>query len=147
MLKAYEKSWAGYLIKLRRFALLFFSAALAIAVAMSLTADWIVVLLFGEAFSAAVTVLQIHIWSGCFIFVRYLIGQHLVITEQEPLSLFSHGMGALLNVGLNLWLIPKYGIVGAAWATLISYAYASFFFLFFAKRTREQFWQLLRVKA
>lgn len=147
MLKAYEKSWDGYLIKLRRFALLFFSAALAIAVVMSLTADWIVVLLFGEAFSAAVTVLQIHIWSGCFIFVRYLIGQHLVITEQEPLSLFSHGMGALLNVGLNLWLIPQYGIVGAAWATLISYAYASFFFLFFAKRTREQFWQLLRVKA
>jgi O-antigen/teichoic acid export membrane protein len=147
MLKAYEKDWNSYLLKLRRFAKLFFGAALGIAVIMSLTADWIVILLFGEAFSAAVTVLQIHIWSGCFIFVRYLISQHLVITEQEPLSLFSHGMGALLNVGLNLWLIPQYGIVGAAWATLISYAYASFFFLFFAKRTREQFWQLLRVKA
>lgn len=146
MLKAYEASWQGYLLKLRRFALLFFSAALAIAVLMSLTAEWIIMLLFGEAFNAAVTVLRIHIWAGCFIFVRYLIGQHLVITEQEPLSLFSHGMGALINVLLNLWWIPAYGIVGAAWATLISYAYASFFFLFFAKSTRSQLWQLLTVK-
>lgn len=146
MLKAYEKSWDGYLLKLRRFALMFFSAALAIAIVMSLTAEWIIMLLFGEAFSEAITVLRIHIWAGCFIFVRYLIGQHLVITEQEPLSLFSHGMGALLNVILNLWWIPQYGIVGAAWATLISYAYASFFFLFFAKSTRSQLWQLLKVK-
>lgn len=146
MLKAYEKSWDGYLLKLRRFALMFFSAALAIAVVMSLTAEWIIMLLFGEAFSEAITVLRIHIWAGCFIFVRYLIGQHLVITEQEPLSLFSHGMGALLNVLLNLWWIPDYGIVGAAWATLISYAYASFFFLFFAKSTRSQLWQLLKAK-
>ncbi|MCB5225993.1 flippase [Alishewanella sp. 16-MA] len=146
MLKAFEKGWHGYLLKLRRFALMFFSAALAIALVMTLCAEWLILLLFGEAFNDAVTVLRIHIWAGCFIFVRYLIGQHLVITEQEPLSLFSHGMGALINVGLNLWWIPQYGIVGAAWATLISYAYASFFFLFFAKSTRTQFWQLLRVK-
>lgn len=146
MLKAYEHSWDGYLLKLRHFALLFFSAALTIAVIMSVTAEWLVTLLFGEAFSDAVTVLRIHIWAGCFIFVRYLIGQHLVITEQEPLSLLSHGMGAVLNVVLNLWLIPQYGIVGAAWATLVSYAYASFFFLFFAKRTRQQLWQLINVK-
>lgn len=147
MLKAYEKDWDSYLIKLRHFALLFFGAALAIAVVMSLTAEWIIALLFGDAFSDAVTVLRIHIWAGCFIFIRYLIGQHLVITEQEPLSLFSHGMGAVLNVLLNLWWIPQYGIVGAAWATLISYAYASFFFLFFAKSTRGQLWQLIRVKS
>lgn len=146
MLKAYEKGWDGYLLKLRHFALRFFAAALTIAIVMSLTAEWIIMLLFGEAFSAAITVLRIHIWAGCFIFIRYLIGQHLVITEQEPLSLFSHGMGALINVLLNLWWIPQYGIIGAAWATLISYAYASFFFLFFAKSTRSQLWQLLRVK-
>ena len=82
-----------------------------------------------------------------FVFVRYLISQHLLITEQEPLSLLSHGIGALLNVGLNLWLIPTMGIVGAAWATLISYAYASFFFLFFARSTRSQLWQLFKASA
>ena len=29
-----------------------------------------------------------------------------------------HGLAALLNVGLNLFLIPRHGLMGAAWATL-----------------------------
>lgn len=146
MLKAHQQGWAQYYVKLRRFAIMFFAAAFSIAVIMSLSAPWIIGLLFGENFSAAIEVLRIHIWAGCFIFVRYLIGQHLVITEQEPLSLLSHGIGAVLNVGLNLWLIPKMGIVGAAWATLISYAYASFFFLFLSSSTRKQLWQLVTTR-
>ncbi|KUM52537.1 flippase [Rheinheimera sp. EpRS3] len=146
MLKAHQQGWPHYFLKLRRFAIMFFAAAFNIAVIMSLSAPWIISLLFGENFSAAVEVLRIHIWAGCFIFVRYLISQHLVITEQEPLSLLSHGIGAVLNVGLNLWLIPKMGIVGAAWATLISYAYASFFFLFLSSSTRKQLWQLVTTR-
>ncbi|MDX1677597.1 flippase [Arsukibacterium sp.] len=146
MLKAYQQGVTPYYLKLRRFAVLFFSAAFGIAVLMTLTAPWLIGLLFGEDFSAAITVLRIHIWAGCFIFVRYLISQHLVITEQEPLSLVSHGLGALLNIGLNLWLIPTMGIIGAAWATLISYAFASFFFLFIFSSTRTQLWQLITVR-
>lgn len=146
MLKAHQQGWPHYFVKLRRFAIMFFAAAFSIAVIMSLSAPWIISLLFGQNFSAAVEVLRIHIWAGCFIFVRYLISQHLVITEQEPLSLLSHGIGAVLNVGLNLWLIPKMGIVGAAWATLISYAYASFFFLFLSSSTRKQLWQLITTR-
>ncbi|WP_372625376.1 flippase [Arsukibacterium sp.] len=146
MLKSYHHGLTVYYLKLRRFGLLFFSAAFCIALAMTLAAPWLITMLFGEGFTAAIEVLRIHIWAGCFIFVRYLISQHLIITEQEPLSLASHSMGALLNIGLNLWLIPTMGIVGAAWATLISYAFASFFFLFFFASTRAQLWQLITAR-
>jgi O-antigen/teichoic acid export membrane protein len=146
MLKAYQQGLPYYYLKLRRFALLFFAAAFSIALLMTLAAPWVINLLFGADFTAAIEVLRIHIWAGCFIFVRYLISQHLVITEQEPLSLLSHGVGALLNIGLNLWLIPTMGIVGAAWATLVSYAFASFFFLFVFASTRAQLWQLVTTR-
>ncbi|SNY44413.1 Membrane protein involved in the export of O-antigen and teichoic acid [Arsukibacterium tuosuense] len=146
MLKAYQQGLTPYYLKLRRFALLFFSAAFSIALLMTVAAPWLISLLFGDDFSAAIDVLRIHIWAGCFIFVRYLISQHLVITEQEQLSLLSHGIGALLNIGLNFWLIPSMGIVGAAWATLVSYAFASFFFLFIFASTRAQLWQLITVR-
>jgi O-antigen/teichoic acid export membrane protein len=146
MLKAYQHGMTPYYLKLRRFALLFFIAAFSIALLMTIAAPWLINMLFGADFSAAIEVLRIHIWAGCFIFVRYLISQHLIITEQEPLSLLSHGIGALLNIGLNLWLIPTMGIVGAAWATLISYAFASFFFLFIFASTRAQLWQLITVR-
>jgi O-antigen/teichoic acid export membrane protein len=147
MIKAHQQGWTAYYLKLRRYAGMFFVAALLIALVMSVTSPWIISLLFGDGFASAVQVLRIHIWAGCFVFVRYLISQHLLITEQEPLSLLSHGVGAVLNIALNFWLIPVMGIVGAAWATLISYAYASFFFLFFARSTRSQLLQLFQARA
>lgn len=147
LLKAFHSNWDSYLLILKRRSIHFFAMAFVIAVLMTLTANWIMLLAYGEAFVQSATVLQIHVWAGCFIFIRALISQHLIITGNEPLSLLSHGVGAVLNVLLNLWLIPIYGIEGAAWATLISYAYASFFFLFFAKSTRTHLWQLLKVKA
>ncbi len=147
LLKAFNHSWDSYLLILKQRSIHFFSMAFIIAVLMTLTAKWIMLLAYGAEFVASATVLQIHVWAGCFIFVRALISQHLIITGNEPLSLLSHGVGAILNVLLNLWLIPRYGIEGAAWATLISYAYASFFFLLFAKSTRSHLWQLCKVKA
>ncbi|WP_306524158.1 flippase [Rheinheimera sp.] len=147
LLKAYNKNWESYLCILKKRSVQFFLMAFGIAIFMTLGAKWIMWLAYGEKFVPSATVLQIHVWAGCFIFVRALISQHLIITGNEPLSLLSHGVGAILNVLLNLWLIPIYGIEGAAWATLISYAYASFFFLFCSGKTRAHFWQLLKVKA
>ena len=52
--------------------------------------------------------------------------------------------GAVLNAGLNLWLIPLWQEVGAAVATLASYfvAYVATSFLF--RKTREIGWMQLR---
>lgn len=146
LLKAFQHSWPSYLALLKKHCGRFLMLATVIAIGMTVTAEWLMLVAYGEAFVAAAPVLQIHVWAGCFIFIRALISQHLIITGNEPLSLLSHGVGAILNVVLNLVLIPRYGIEGAAWATLISYAYASFFFLFFARTTRQHLWQLCKLK-
>ncbi len=145
MLQTYQQSWQQYLLVLRQRSLQFFLLGCAIALVMTLCAYWLILLAFGEAFTGSTLVLQIHVWAGCFVFVRSLISQHLIITGQEPLSLFSHGLGAVINIAMNYLLIPRYGIEGAAWATLVSYAFASFFFIFFARTTRQQFFEMLRV--
>lgn len=147
MLRAFEQSWSGYLLILRRRGLQFFLLATVIAILMTLSAYWIMLFAYGENFTASTPVLQIHVWAGCFVFVRALISQHLIIAGMEPLSLWSNVVGAVLNVGLNLLLIPRMGIEGAAWATLVSYAYASFLFIFFSKKTRDHFFEMLRTKA
>ena len=46
----------------------------------------------------------------------------------------SQVLGALVNVILNLKLIPLYGAVGAAYATVISFAVAGYVVLFFHPR-------------
>jgi len=146
MLKAHQQSWPGYLRVLRRRGLLFFGMALVISIGMTAGAYWIMLFAYGEKFTGSTLVLQIHVWAGCFVFVRSLISQHLILTGNEPLSMLSHGVGALLNILLNYLLIPRFGLEGAAWATLISYAYASFFFIFLSKTTRGHFFEMLRTK-
>lgn len=146
MLKAHQDSWPRYLAVLKRRGLLFFAMALVISIGMTAGAYWIMLLAYGEKFTSSTLVLQIHVWAGCFVFVRSLISQHLILTGNEPLSMLSHGVGALLNIGLNYLLIPRFGLEGAAWATLISYAYASFFFIFLSKKTRSHFIEMLKTK-
>lgn len=145
MLKVYQQSWPDYLYVLRQRASQFFLLGAAIALLMTVFAYWIVLYIFDTNYLGTVTVLQIHVWAGCFVFVRSLISQHLILTGQEPLSLLSHGVGAVLNIGLNYWLIPLYGLEGAAWATLVSYAFASFFFIFLSKNCTRQFVEMLRL--
>jgi PST family polysaccharide transporter len=60
------------------------------------------------------------------------------------LSLQRTVLGAIANVVLNIWLIPTYGAVGAAIATVISYAIAAFFADFLQKETRKIFLMKLR---
>ena len=107
-----------------------------VAVGVSLMAPWLVGLLFGPEFSASAAILAVHVWAGVFIFMRaafskWLIAEHLLI-----FSLVTQGAGALMNIGLNLVMIPVWGGIGAAWATVFSYATASYLALWLFPSTR-----------
>jgi O-antigen/teichoic acid export membrane protein len=76
--------------------------------------------LFGPAYASAATVLQILSWSAVLVILRGTFRQSLTAAGKAGLDLRCAGASVLLNVILNLLLIPRYGIIGAAVATLIS---------------------------
>lgn len=115
---------------------LLFALALLLAVLVQLIGRPLVHWLFGAQFDASVPVLQIHIWAGLFVFMRALLSRWLLAEDLLRFSLLTHLSGAVMNVLLNLWLIPGYGAVGAAIATVISYACAGWLALFVMPRTR-----------
>ncbi|KPK69200.1 hypothetical protein AMJ82_06210 [candidate division TA06 bacterium SM23_40] len=45
----------------------------------------------------------------------------IMLAERTSFNMLVAGGAALLNLGLNLLVIPRYGMMGAAWTTLISY--------------------------
>lgn len=51
---------------------------------------------------------------------QVISNQFLVIKKTWP-NIFILSFGAIANIGLNLWLIPKIGIEGAAISTLVGY--------------------------
>jgi Na+-driven multidrug efflux pump len=76
--------------------------------------------------------------------MRAALSRWILIENALYFSMLNQGLGALSNIGLNYILIPFYGGKGAAWATLISYAIASFFALVIYRRTRPVFWLMLK---
>jgi O-antigen/teichoic acid export membrane protein len=60
---------------------------------------------------------------GGVIFCLYQIGVYIIhVANKTRLTVWLLGSSALLNVGLNVVLIPRMGMVGAAWATLVAYS-------------------------
>src|SRR3954466_5300330 len=100
----------------------FASTATGIAVIVTIFANSIVHALFGPQHAAAAAILQIHIWGGVFIFQRAVASKWMIAENLFVFSFVSHGVGALLNIALNLVMIPRWGAIGSAVATVISYA-------------------------
>jgi len=111
-------------------------AGVAIATLVLLVSGPVIELLFGEEYRGAAPILVVHIWASPFIFMRAILSRWLIIEELYVFSLVSHLAGALVNVAANLILIPRMAGFGAALATVISYATASYFSLFVSRRTR-----------
>lgn len=116
--------------------------ALAGGVVITLFSPWIINLLYGSDFAPAALILSVHIFGGVFLFVRTAVSRWLIVEELLIFSLLSHVCGAIVNVVLNLILVPKIGIVGAAWASVLSYATSGFLFLLLSRRTRAMFWMI-----
>jgi O-antigen/teichoic acid export membrane protein len=75
---------------------------------------------FGSQYSEAAQVLQIMIW---FIAISLLSGHYryiLIGSGKQKWDLMSTAAGAGISVLLSLLLIPKYGMLGAAWTMLFA---------------------------
>jgi O-antigen/teichoic acid export membrane protein len=98
-----------------------FSAIFAIPVGVggTLLAEPVIGLLFGESYRAAVVPLQLLSWSAALITLRGTFRHALNAAGRQRNDLSCAVAAAVINVGLNLVLIPMYGIVGAAAATLV----------------------------
>jgi PST family polysaccharide transporter len=110
--------------------------AMPVVFAFSFFSKRIIILLYGEPFAGGAAILAILMWSSPFIFMREVYGRWLVNEDLTKFFILAHGSGALLNVGLNLFLIPTYHGTGAAVATVISYAMGGYLAAFLHRRTR-----------
>jgi len=117
--------------------------AIAIALPVSIFSSDIIKIIFGNEFSSAAPVLAIYVWAGVAVFLSVVSGQYLVNENYTKVAFFRTFIGMIFNVILNIILIPKYGIVGAAVATLISYSVVLLSIILFPK-TRKQFFMMMK---
>ena len=117
--------------------------SVAVALPTTLLSDWIILILYGTDFQEAADVLRIYIWAGVFVSLGVASSKWLVAENLQRYSFYITTLGAILNVGCNLWFIPIYGIKGAAFATLIAQGTVSFVSLSFFSKTRKNCWKMI----
>ncbi|WP_343692720.1 flippase [Chitinophaga sp.] len=91
-----------------------------IAVFMSFAAKAIIYKLYGAQYPASALILSIHIWANVPVFVSVVITQYQVVEGNYKTNMYATFMGVIVNIALNIVLIPVYAGVGSAIAIVIS---------------------------
>ncbi len=120
------------------------ASSFVVAIFISLVGRYLIFLIYGRKYMEASGILAVHIWSGVFVFLGVVGVQHMIYEGLAKVLLQRTAVGAVANVGLNYLLIPRFGGVGSAIATLIAHALAAYAMDFFSSQTRHIFWMKTR---
>jgi O-antigen/teichoic acid export membrane protein len=140
VINAKKQSEEQYNARLQKLYSLMVWVALPITVVITFSAGGIIRLLYGTEFSEAASVLTVHIWAGVFVFLGVASSKWFLAENLQLYSFLYKGSGAVINVILNFFFIKRFGVVGAAWATVISYGFAAYFLNFIFAKTRSNFY-------
>lgn len=94
--------------------------ALPISLGIIALADKIVLHIYSSEYQASIAPLQILIISLTLLFINFPLGALLNACNRQARNTVNIGIVMTVNIIMNLFLIPKFGVIGAAWASTIS---------------------------
>jgi len=106
--------------KQARLLLIFLGIGLPTVAAAIFVAAFVYRVLLGGAFARGVVVFQILVVGRLVVFLGQIYAWGLAATKQDTQFLLASLVGAISSVTLNIIFIPVYGIVGAAFISLLS---------------------------
>jgi O-antigen/teichoic acid export membrane protein len=118
--RAYQSGHANYLksvsLILRLFVIIsFFFGAIMLVMSANFV-SW----LYGDAYKDAVPIANIQIFTNVFIWIGSATSLWASNSSAKAVLIFSTGVAVVSGIGLNFLLLPTAGVIGAAWAALLS---------------------------
>jgi O-antigen/teichoic acid export membrane protein len=127
---------------LNEFLKYYLALAVLIIVGVSATSRELITLLATPKFSAAASVIPFVITSVMLYGTTHITGAGFYLVKRtRTIALLTLGC-ALINILINLILIPSYGILGAAYATVASYLILTALITVFSRRLLRVQWPL-----
>ena len=121
VVKAKEAGEEFFLLRLQQFYNLMALLAYAVALPVTFLSAWAIPYFFGSVYSKAVPMLVCLVWGGLFINLAIARSQYLTVLNWTRLLMTIDMLGCVLNVAVNYFLIPRYGGLGAAVTSIITY--------------------------
>ncbi len=134
---AKEVSESLYYQRIQKLLRLLILVSIVIAVPVSFLSGEIIKILFGNGYAEAEQVLAIHIWASLFVFMGVGEKSWFIAEGLTQFTFVKTLIGALVNVCLNLILIPYYSGIGAAIATVTAQIFSCFLINLFHPKARR----------
>jgi O-antigen/teichoic acid export membrane protein len=99
----------------------------------------LIILLYGDDFIESARILSLHALGMVFAFSGIVSSKWFISENLQIYTLKRTAIGALVNIALNLIMIPRMGVEGAVYATLISQVLASYLINVTSEKTRGLF--------
>ncbi len=139
VLNAQKVSETLYYDRLQQLFDLMVLISVGVALPISFLSTWIIKSLYGIEYIGAADVLAVYVWAGVFVFLNNATWHWHISQNNQKIAFIRLGFGCIVNIALNLVLIPGYGIIGASFATLLSYSVATYWGHLLFKETRPIF--------
>ena len=131
-----NSNYQKYLKRNRQLYAIVFYVSLAVSIVFSVAGPLIVKLLYGEAYLPAVSPLRVITWYVAFSYLGVARNAWMVSEHKQKYLVILYTGAAAINVILNVVLIPVWGTVGAAVASLITQISTVIGIPFFIKELR-----------
>ncbi|SEQ19235.1 flippase [Neolewinella agarilytica] len=112
-------------LKIVKLVWLLTTTSVCIGIVLTLISPWLIEFLAPGKFPKSGVMLSVVIWALPFVGLGVVQSSYLIAKGLLRYSLYLTTIGVVVNLCLNYYLIPAYGGIGAAWATVISYATAA----------------------
>lgn len=136
IMRIHQTDRDNYLRMNRRLYAYVFYIASGVSLLVSLVAPWLIVFLYGEEYRPAVEPLRVIVWYTGFSYLGVARNSWMVCENVQNYLRYLYLIAAVMNILLNLALIPLWGAVGAALASLLTQASTTIVIPFFIKRLR-----------
>ena len=131
ILEEYKRNTRQFYLKLENVLTLLYAFSYVAILSILLFSDFLIPILLGEDYLESVTAFKILSVLVLFISINVVKNSYLIIHNWTRLKLVFSIIAAATNVVANLILIPKYGMIGACYASLLSYGISAYFATWF----------------
>lgn len=147
LIKLHAENEQKYRKRLLQSMACFFYGGLAIAVLFALNAGWLIHLLLGGGYQDSVAVVRVYIFLLPLIGMSIVFSHWYVLYKRTEVSMYGSVIGGASAVILNYLLIDRLGLIGSAYAALVSMVMPTIAVsLFFDRRVGTFFLDSIRLK-
>lgn len=120
-----------------------FDIAMAASCVFSFFSTFVICLFYGEGYYYSSLLVRVYIWSSVFVCLGVARSSYIIFHNYMIFSTSATTVSCVLNIILNIVFLKQFGIMGAAYSTIISYFVSAVLSsLFWKPMRRVGIWQL-----